>query len=63
MAADTAQPTAVTLVQNAQNQVVAIKVSETAIPVLTAGMIPGAGCTNLALTIANVTVGNEKQPA
>ena len=61
--ADPTQPTAVTLLQNAQNQIVAIRVGDTTIPVLTAGMIPGAGCTNLALTIANVTVGYDKQPA
>ncbi|MEE8629064.1 hypothetical protein [Methylobacterium ajmalii] len=61
--ADTNQPTAVTLVQNAQNQITAIKIGDALIPVLTAGMIPGAGCTNLALTIANVAVGYERGQA
>lgn len=61
--ADTTQPTAVTLVQNAQNQITAIKIGDALIPVLTAGMIPGAGCTNLALTIANVAVGYERPQA
>ncbi len=34
--ADTTQPTAVTLVQNAQNQITAIKIGDALIPVLTA---------------------------
>lgn len=57
------KPTAVTLVQNAQNQITAIKIGDATIPVLTAGMIPGAGCTNLALTIANVAVSYERPQA
>ncbi|BAQ49518.1 MULTISPECIES: hypothetical protein [Methylobacterium] len=61
--ADTAQPTAITLVQNAQNQITAIRIGDALIPVLTAGMIPGAGCTNLALTIANVAVSYEREQA
>ncbi|BAQ44410.1 hypothetical protein [Methylobacterium aquaticum] len=61
--ADTTQPTAVTLVQNAQSQITAIEIGDTLIPVLTAGMIPGAGCTNLALTIANVAVSYERPQA
>lgn len=61
--ADTTQPTAVTLVQNAQNQITAIRIGDALIPVLTAGMIPGAGCTNLALTIPDVTVSYERPQA
>lgn len=58
-----AETTAVTLVQNAQNQITAIRIGETTIPVLTAGMIPGAGCTNLTVTIANVAVTYERPQA
>lgn len=61
--ADTTLPTAITLVQNAQNQITAIRIGDAQIPVLTAGMIPGAGCTNLALTIANVAVSYERPQA
>jgi hypothetical protein len=58
-----AEKTKVTLVQNATNQVVAVRIGDVEIPVVRAGPVIGAGQTDLTLTIGNVEIDYAKADA